>query len=218
MAAAALIPISLLFAGAAANKIAEDRVEAERQRKIRAENLRQQGLGAESDARLREELEAQSRGAVEAEKGQQVAAREAKYEQALPIASEQEASYQTTPTAPKEVKSEIARNMVAALRRGRQQAKAQARLGGQADANQQGGFSMMRSGQDLDRIGNRSRASSAILPYELQDAYGRGEGWRTVGDIANTAASIYGLYGMTTPPEATGAYGAKGAARNLFAP
>lgn len=211
-----LLPIGLLVAGMLANDQANRAVEKERQRRIQAENLRQRQLGSEADARLRQELETQSRPAVEAEKQQAVAGREAKYEQALPSA--EVAAYQTTPTAPKEVKSEIARSMVAAIQRGRQQGKALAKLGGQGDANFAGAVDLTRGAQDLNRIGGQSRASSAILPYELQDANSKGEGWRTIGDVANLASMAYGLYGMTSAPKvaSTGGYGLK--TPNLYSP
>lgn len=216
-----LLPIAALFgASMLANEIADDRVEAERQRKLQAERLRQRKLQDQADANMRQQLEEQSRPSVEAEQTQQAAQREEKYAEAAPQPDIVTASYQTSASAPTEVKSEIARNVVAAMRRGKQQAKAQARLGGMQDANQTGAVDLLRGGQDMRRIGNESRASSQILPYELSDANQKGEGWRTIGDIAGLAAQAYGLYGMMTPPgaAATGAYGSTGAARNLFAP
>lgn len=186
--------VASMLAQAKANSV----VEKERERRMQQEAMRQGQLGDQADARLREELANQTRPAVEDEKAQGVASREAKYEQALPSA--EVAAYQTTPTAPKEVKSEIARSMVAAIRRGRQQGKALAKLGGQGDANLAGAISMGRSGQELNSIGNTSRASSAILPHELNAANQKGEGWRTVGDLASIGSMAAGLYGMTATP------------------
>lgn len=191
------LPIALMVGGALANQQAERRVEKERDRKARAERLRQKVMGDQADAKLRESLAEQERPAVEQEQRVAEASREQKYAEAA-APSDQE--YQATPSAPVEVKSELAARLSDALKRGRQQATALAKLGGRSDAQMQGAFSLGRSAQELDSLGNRSRSSSAILPYELQDANRKGEGWRTIADLFNLGATATGMYGMTQAP------------------
>ena len=96
---------------------------------------------------------------------------------------------------------------MSALRQGRQQSQALAKLGGRSDAQLQGQIGLGRSAQELNRIGGQSRASSAILPYELNDANRKGQDWRMIADLFNTGSMAAGMYGMTTPnPDYAGFY------------
>lgn len=195
-----LIPIALLVAGMLANKQANDAVARERSNKLGQERVRQKELQDQADAAQRQELEQQSRPAIEQDQNQQAAERQAKYDAVAPTVDSATASYAPSASAPTQVKSQLAGAVVDALRRGRRTAVAQAKLGGIGDASQNAGFGLQRGGQELNSIGNRSRSSSNILPFELQDANQAGEGWRTIGDAANLASMGYGLYSMTTPP------------------
>lgn len=195
-----LIPIALMVAGLLAKQQAQHEVNQERDAKMGQERLRQQQLGQEADARMRQELETQSRPAVEQRGDQQTQVRQAEYDKSAPSVNAETASYLTGASTPREVKSDLASHITSAIRRGRATSAAQAKLGGVADAGLQGQYDLARGGQDLNAIGGKSRASSAILPYELQDANLKGEGWRTVGDLADIGAMGYGLYGMTTAP------------------
>lgn len=197
---AAWLPIALMIGGALANEQAERKVEKERNNRALAERLRQQKMGQEADAVLRASLAEQERPAVEQEQRVAEAGREQKYAQA---AQPSDQEFIATPSAPVEVKSELAARMADAMARGRQQAAALARLGGRSDAQMQGGIALGRSAQDLNRIGNTSRSSSAILPYELQAANSKGEGWRTVADLFNLGSAVTGMYGMTAAPAAS---------------
>lgn len=195
-----LIPIALMIGGLLAQQQAQSQVSDARNSKLRDERLRQQQLGQEADTRMRQELETQSRPAVEQEQNKQTQVRQAVYDKATPSVDAATASYLTGPSTPSEVKSDLASHITTAIRRGRATAAAQAKLGGTADASLQGQFDLARGGQDLNAIGSKSRASTNILPYELQNANNAGEGWRTVGDVANLAGMGYGLYGMSMPP------------------
>jgi len=194
---AAWLPIALMVGGALANQQAERRVEKERNNKALSERLRQKKMGEEADATLRESLAQQERPAVEQDQRMAEAKREQKYAQ---VATPADQEFVSTPSAPVEVKSELAARVADALKRGRQQSAALAKLGGRSDAQMQGGINLGRSAQTLDSIGNRSRSSSAILPFELQDANRKGQGWRTIADLFNTGAMVSGMYGMTTAP------------------
>lgn len=208
-----LLPIALLFAGMAANRAANRKVSDERSRLSRLQQIRDQESGQQADAVLRESLAAQERPAVEQNQRVAEASREQKYAAAAPASGSE---FAATPSAPKEVKSEIAARMVDALRRGRQQSKALAKLGANSDASLDSQIGLGRSGQELTSIGNRSRASSAILPYELAGAESKGEGLRTIGDIFNLASFGTGLYGMSKPPVDYGGFYARSAANPTF--
>lgn len=194
------IPIALMIGSMIAQRQAQNQVENEREKRMNEERQRQRVLGEQADARMRDELEKQSRPAVEQEQQQQAQQRQTSYDKVAPSVDATTASYLTGASMPTEVKSDLASHITNAIRRGRATSAAQAKLGGTADADLRGKYDLARGQQDLNAIGNKSRASSAILPYELQDANRAGEGWRTVGDIANIAGMGYGLYSMTTPP------------------
>jgi hypothetical protein len=185
--------IAMMIGAYLANEQAQQEVSDARNQRSLAETINQQKLGKEADARMRESLAQQERPVVEQNQAADTAIRQQKYDQQPTAASD---AFIANPSAPKEVKSEIAARMVDAMRRGRQQSQALARLGGTSDAQFTGQTGLLRSGQDLNRIGGMSRASSAILPYELQDANRAGEGWRTVSDLFNIGSMGYGLYNM----------------------
>lgn len=209
-----LLPIALLIGSYLANQEAQGQVSDARNSRLRDEGLRQKALGAEADARLRETLAAQQRPAMEQDQRVAEASREQKYATAAPTTAD--TGYVTAPSAPKEVKSELAARMVDAIRRGRQQSQALATLGATSDATANSQIGLARSAQDLNLIGGRSRASSAILPYELSDANRKGQGARTVADLFNVASLGTGLYGMANPPVDYGGFYARSAANPTF--
>lgn len=199
--AGALLPLALMFGGYLANEQATRKVKSARNDRFAEELDRQKALGDQSQARLREAIAGQERPAVEQDASQAAAVREQKYAAVAPSGE----GYVANPSAPTEVKSEIASRMVDALRKGRQQSQALAKLGGRSDAQLGGQIDLGRSAGDINSIGRQSRASSAILPYELQDANAEGEDWSTIADLFNLASMGTGMYGMTQAP--AGIYG-----------
>src|SRR3990167_7556722 len=115
-----LLPIAAMLMGSLASDQANKQVERERNNKLMAERMRQQALSQEAQARLNQSLETQSRPNMEQEARVEGAKREAKYAAAAPS----DAAYITNPSAPTEVKSEMAARLVDALQRGRQQSAA----------------------------------------------------------------------------------------------
>lgn len=192
------LPIALMIGGALSNYQAERKVNRARESLSQLEAQRQNELGDEARARLAQVLESQSRPSIEQDIEQATSERQRKFAEAVPPDAADE--YIVNPSAPQEVRSEMAREMVDALARGRQRAGALAKLGGRSDAALGTNIALTRSGQDLGRIGGFSRGSSAVLPIELQGAYGEGRNWRRIADLFNIGATATGLYGMTTPP------------------
>ncbi len=192
------LPIALMIGSALANQQAVRRVEKERGALAAAESARQAGLGEEARARLAQVLQSQERPAIDQAIAEGTAERERKFEAAVPPDAAEE--YIVNPSAPKEVRSEMAREMVDALSRGRQRAAALAKLGGRSDAEFGTKVALTRSGQDLGRIGGFSRGSANVLPVELQGAANKGENWRRLADLFSLGATATGLYGMTQVP------------------
>lgn len=209
----ALIPIALMIGGFLANQQAQKEVNDERDQKLRDERLRQQRLGQEADARLRDTISKQERPAIERDQQVAQASREQKYAAAGPA----DTGYVANPSAPTEVKSEMAARLGDALRRGRAQSQALAKLGARGDQQLGSGITLGRSAQDLNSIGGQSRASSSILPFELQDANAKGQDWRTIADLFNAGSFATGMYGMGTAPVDYGGFYSRSAANPTFA-
>lgn len=194
------LPIAAMIASAFANKQAQDAVNSERQSKMNLERQRQSAIGEKVKARMEQELQNQARPQQEQQLEKDVQTREAAYAPAAGTGD-----YVASPSAPKEVRSDMAVRMVDALKRGRQQAGALAKLGARSDQAFDNNLALAHSAQDLNTFGGFSRGSSAVLPYELQGANGKGDSWRTVADVANAVAMgsmYYNMAGAGTPPPA----------------
>ncbi len=200
----AWLPIALMIASAAANKKAQSRVQDERGRRSSLERLRQAQLGEEADRTMRDVLASQERPQIDLNRAQAADIREGKYNAAAPPPSAA-GEYIVNPSAPQEVRTEMADSMVRALDRGRQQAKSLAKLGGRSDAAFGTNVALGRSAQNLNRIGEFSRGSSRVLPYELEAANYKGENWRTIADLFQLGSMASGFYNMSTVPTQTAA-------------
>ncbi len=172
----------------AAARDAVMRAEGERQRKF------QEQAGAETDATLTKfDRGAQENGTAQAEQRRMagVDAATAKIEaNAVP----------TGGSAPQVVQSDMARKIAEAVGRGRGIVRSQAKLQAYGDNQLNNGVSLNRAGQGIDMISNASRASSGIVPYELDAAGHAGDKYRTIADLFRMGGNVAGAYGMTRTP------------------
>lgn len=188
------LPLVAMAAQTYATNRANDKVEDDQKLRVALENQRQDSISKEVMARLRQELESQTRPQQEAKVAQAADVRERAYAP-KDVATD---SYVVNPSAPTEVRSEMASRMVDALQQGRQQAKALARLGGREDVGFGNQVSLTDSAADINMLGGFSRGSSGVLPYELQASHAKGKNWRTVADIARAVGTASMFYNMGT--------------------
>lgn len=186
------LPIATMLVAAVANQQAQKKVDKERDLKSQLETQRQSGIGKEVMARMQQELSNQSRPEQEAKLEQAAQVRERAYTP-KDVSTD---SYVVNPSAPTEVRSEMAGRMVDALKRGREDAKSLAKLGARSDVAFGNNVSLAESAADLNQLGGFSRGSSAVLPYELQGANAKGKNWRTVADVANAVGMASMFYNM----------------------
>ena len=102
---------------------------------------------------------------------------------------------------PEEVKTEVARKMTEAMRRGRESAKGLAGINAYGNVGLDNQVALARSGSDINRAAGQGRASSSILQGELQ--YGApqaGANMYAAGDIVGGLGSIASLYAMKRRP------------------
>ena len=177
------------------NKAAK-KTENQRDAYLAAESARQKRLFDEAEAAR---LAAQSRFTPEQQQAMR-AENAAKGEAELQptFAPQYEASLSEQPA---EVKTEVARKMTEAMKRGRESAKGLAGINAYGNVGLDNQIALARSGSDINRAANQGRASSSILQGEVQ--YGApqaGANLYAAGDIAGGLGNIASLYAMKRRP------------------
>lgn len=131
---------------------------------------------------------------------QSLATTAAQHETAINDTQAQPGDYTpTTGSAPPVVKSEIAKRMADAVRQGRGEVMARAKLGAYGGVQQKNAIDLNRSGQDIGRMGDFSRGSAGIMPLEMNAAYGAGRKWGQISDLFRMGGYGLALYGAMQP-------------------
>jgi hypothetical protein len=96
------------------------------------------------------------------------------------------------------VKTEIARKITDALKKGSNRAKTQAKLGGYGDMTFGNQISLGRSRGELSQMSDFAGRSASLLPYEMQAAGNNASRAPSiVGDLLSLAGSGMTLAGMS---------------------
>ena len=185
-AAAAVMTVGGMYAQNRADKV----VAGNRDEAARAEADRQAALDREAGATFDTSLHGFDRGRQDASLGRAQGVRASAIDTkvgptdpAVPVAG----------SAPKIVKSTIARAMSDALARGKAQGVAQGNLAGYGDLALGNSIDLTRSGQKQATFGDFSRRSSGILPFELEAANRTGGGLRSFGKLLSAGGQVAGL-------------------------
>ena len=190
------VSTALAVAGAVSNKIASDKVIDRRNTDAEAEAARQRELQKRATAITDETLTKQS----PASQAQQTAQIEQQRASAFAPAGTADTGLPSSGSAPIEVKSEIARQIGNAVRKGRAQLTARARLGA-FDKSQHGNrLEIGRARTGVQQLQNFSLGSQNALQSEFGSATNAGKGWGNAADLFNLGSSVVGLYGMTKAP------------------
>lgn len=175
---------------------AAKKTENQRQAYLAAENARQKRLFEQAEAAR---LAAQSRFTPEQQTAMRAENATRGAEALAPTYTPQyEASLSEQPA---EVKTEVARKMTEAMKRGRESARGLAGINAYGSVGLDNDIALRRSGGDIRRLAGQGGASSSILQGELQ--YGApqaGANLYAAGDIAGGLGNIASLYAMTRRP------------------
>ena len=175
---------------------AAKKTDNQREAYLAAESARQKRLYDEAEAAR---LAAQARFTPEAQQAMRTE-NAARGEAALAptFTPQYEASLSEQPA---EVKTEVARKMTEAMKRGRESAKGLAGINAFGNVGLDNQIALSRSGSDINRAAGQGRASSSILQGELQ--YGApqaGANLYAAGDIVGGLGNIASLYAMKRRP------------------
>lgn len=92
-------------------------------------------------------------------------------------------------------KSELGNLIADKVQQGRLQAEAATRIGSYGDLALNNANLLTDGGIGIGQINQNVQREGAILPYELQAAQSKGQGWSTLGDLLSGAGTIYSLGG-----------------------
>lgn len=101
--------------------------------------------------------------------------------------------------APEVVHSDLAKRMADAVKRGKGEVMARAKLGAYGGVQQDNAINLNRSGQSIGQMADFSRGSAGVLPYEMNAALGAGNKYRNIADMMRMAGYGLGMYGMMKP-------------------
>jgi hypothetical protein len=175
---------------------ARDKVTSRQSALLRAHQERMRALQAEADAHMAQTIPQFTRPAQDAARANV----QAKLEQSLTPAPTTEAEFVPgNPGAPAVVKTELARQMTDAIRKGRQHAKNTAALSAYGDQDVLNGITLNRNSQNVGRVADFARGTSGLLPTQLELAKGAGRGMTTAADIANGLGALGVGYALTRP-------------------
>jgi hypothetical protein len=163
------------------------------------ERIRQDRLRSEARARNEEERAKTTRPAQDQAREAAEAKASDRLEGAVTTPADVGSYAQTEPSAPTEVKDEIARKFVDALETARTHAKNAAKLRSYGDVQFQNDIAGNRLGQDIGRLADLSAGSTDVLGTEMEAAKLAGSKYRFLGDVAGAGGDISMMYGMTRP-------------------
>ena len=169
------------------------RIQAEQQRRMEEERARQQQLQAATNARVQAATARLAPANAEAER----ASLAAKYEAMMQPQIAAPVEYAGTASAPQDVRDSATRTLATSMQKGKDYVKGLANLSSYSGMNQNAGLELASAGRDIGRNVTASRASSGVLPYELERANLSGRGLMTGSDIADAVGSASFLYGAS---------------------
>lgn len=184
--------------GTMARRAAIRRIQRQQEAEMAAERERQAALQGKLDSRLAGTVQQFSPAAQEAER-QALAAR---YRTTIQPGAETTGEYSTdvgTEGAPQEVKDRAAKTLATSLQKGRDYTRALAEMASYGGQGQQQGIRLGDARRDMGEILRQSRASSKILPYELDRANLAGRGLMTGSDVLNGLGDAAFVYGASAP-------------------
>jgi len=178
---------------------ANKRVTDQQNMMMALQRQKQQALQAEADANINKITPTMTREAQDAARMQQ----QARLEQSFTPTSTMEGEYlPDNPGAPEVVKSDLARQIAGAVAKGKSYAKASAGMAAYGQQNLNNNIALGRNAQDMSMLGDFSRGTSSILPYQLKGAQKAGQSLNTASDVLNGAGQLGALYGLTRPKKA----------------
>ena len=189
--------LALTAAGSAAQAAGARRASKAMEGARLAESLRQKGFQQQADAVVDESLNKSGRDTTEAGMKEAAAKRAAEADAAVAdvrapvevtganLAGDQSGNQVMITEA------DVARNKN--LGYATQQGRAKADLLSFNDITFQNAINNIRSGQQLNTIGNFMRGSSNVLPIELEAASRKGDSLKTLGTALSTAGSVVGM-------------------------
>jgi len=104
----------------------------------------------------------------------------------------------SNPGAPKEIQDSLANRLSDALTKGKDYAKNLAGVSSFGRLGFDNSVALNRLGENVGQLNSNSANSSAVLPYELQNAQRAGAGYRTAADIANGVGNMLFLNQLTS--------------------
>lgn len=208
---------SLALAGGSlvANKIGSDQQSAERDRVMKAENERQQGYENQSQGVFSQSIAKVQKPTTDAAVTKEAADRTASDSALI----DQGGNYvPVTGSAPQEVGQSIARATKQALSRNKEQARLNANTSAVAGVNQKQGIDLGRDAQWQSIFAGNRKASSDVLPLELQDANRAGAGARGIGQILSIGSTAAGMAGLAGAGPSWGSIFGSGQANSIASP
>lgn len=169
------------------------RIQREQAQRMQEEQARQRALQAQSNARIQQ---ATASAAPQANEAARLALAE-KYMAFMQPQVAPPTEYAGTASAPKDVQDSAARTLATSIAKGKDYVKGLANLTSYGAQNQQTGLDIAAAGRDVGRNVAASRASSGILPYELERANIGQRGLMTGSDIADAVGNASFLYGAS---------------------
>lgn len=178
-------------------------LQAERLRRLRqhqqgivaAERERQRALQAEADAKIGAATNNLSFGNQEANR--QALAQ--KYTEKFTPQAAAEAEYTTNPGAPTIVRTELARQVSDATRKGSEYARRSADLASYTGQGQNNAIMLNRLNQDVGRVADFSRSRSGLLPYQLKAQLDKERGLGVASDVASGLGDLFVKAAITRP-------------------
>lgn len=189
------LPFAVQGAGTLLRARADNQVRNAQQSRIQAEMVRQHALQQQADARMAQALPQFTRPAQDQARTTLATNTQA---QITPQSGQGGTGefVPDNPGSPQVVQSDIARAVAGAMQKGRDYAKTTANLSSYGGQNFANSIALNRNAQEMNRIGDFSQNSSAILPQELQGAQLAGRNTRVASDVANGLGQIGSIYAL----------------------
>lgn len=105
---------------------------------------------------------------------------------------------------PDSVRKDLSQRLTDALKEGRTQAAAQARVGGAGAQTREYFDALRESGNRINTIRNFARGSSRLLPMEMELANMKAQPYYNFADLLSGGGSMVSAYGMMRPPTEEG--------------
>jgi hypothetical protein len=187
------LAIGATVAGVGAKAIGANESADAQNAAIAAETRRQKALDAERSALFAQTLNTQTRPQQDQRLSQ--VTQELQQQADAGVAPPPIADVPLAGNAPQIVRDALASRMGASDQAARAEAARRAAVAAWSGLQQGNAIDLARSGQKQGMLGGFSRASSDLLPMELQVAGHAGDTWGGIGDLLGAGGQAVGLYG-----------------------